>query len=156
MEEDEDSLCPRARRNFKASARFVAAKDPAVMAVARMIVAGIDREYHLHPQYENYVRSMGEKKAQEHVCEVVTFPGACDIIQTDMTFGGIGLFGGLTENGQEFIFYEWTTPCPRLRIHMTHQEARDIVSGKQKIVTFKYCTKRHFAARERAKKLLSS
>lgn len=67
-----------------------------------------------------------------------------------MCLGGVGLFGGLSEDEKEFIFYEWTSPSPMLRVHMTHQEARDIVSGKKKFVRFQPCTKAHFAARKQA------
>jgi|SRR3989338_3165213 len=146
--------CPRARYNGKTTARFMVAKDPAVRAVAHMVVAGIDRKYSLHPRYKSYLKEYGKENAQELIRAAVEIPGACDIIQTDMCLGGIGLFGGLSEDEKEFIFYEWTSPSPMLRIHITHQEARDVVSGKQKFVKFVPCTKEHFADRERDKEKL--
>ena len=151
-----EKLCSRAWHNGKTAARFLAAKDPAVWAIARMVVAGIDRKYSIHPRYKAYVKVYGKKKAQELIRGAVDIPGACDVIQVDMCLGGVGLFGGLSEDGKEFIFYEWTSPSPTLRVHMTHQQARDVVSGKQKVVEFVPCTKAHFAARKRAKEKLRS
>ncbi len=149
-----EKLCSRARHNGKTAARFLAKKDPAVWAIAHMVVAGIDRKYSLHPHYKACVKAFGKEEAQALIRCKVEIPGACDVIQTDMRLGGLGLYGRLSEDEKEFIFYEWTSPSPRLRVHMTHQEARDIVSGKQKFIKFVPCTRAHFAARKRAKEKL--
>lgn len=57
--------CSRARHNGKTAARFLAVKDPAVWAIARMVVAGIDRKYSIHPRYKSYVKAYGKEKTQE-------------------------------------------------------------------------------------------
>ena len=149
--------CPRARcGNVTREMEFLVSRDPAVMAVVQMIVAGIDRRYELHPRYQEYVEQDGVARAQELIRNAVEMRGACDIIQTTITLGGLGLFGGLSDDGTEFIFYEWTAPSPRFMVIMTHQEARDIVSGKQKRVNFVPCTEEHLAAMRLAKERLLS
>ncbi|MBI4142411.1 hypothetical protein HY480_00885 [Candidatus Uhrbacteria bacterium] len=144
--------CPRARhKDTTKPARFLVAEDPAVQEIARMVVAGIDRRYDLHPRYEARVQSQGKEAAEADIRDCVEIAGACDLIQTEMDVGGIGLFGGLSDDGTEFIFYEWTSPSPVFRLHMTHQDARDIVSGAKRFVKFLPCTKEHFDARNKAR-----
>lgn len=113
--------------------------DPALMAIARMVVAGIDKRYRLHPCYRKSVKSSGCKEARELIEGAVAIPGACDVIQTDMGYGGIGLYGGLAENSARFKFYEWVSgdEIGRLTVSFTRQEARDIVSGKKKTIRFR-------------------
>ena len=161
-----NKFCPRLRYAGKSARRFLVASDPDVQEIAYMVVAGIDRKYELHPCYEAYVESWSKEKAEDLIRGAVEIPGACDVIQTHEVFEkrmgveGFGIFGGLSEDEREFIFYEWgwdgRGPRPRMWVSMTHQEARDIVSGKKKFIQFRPCTKAHFAARERAKKKLRS
>ena len=148
-----NETCPRAQYTGHGPLTVVARTDPALWDIVHRIVAGVDRRYDLHPKYEAIVRDYGEPEAQELIRDAVETRGACDIIQTKMSLGGegMGLFGGLAENGQEFIFYEWTSTSPRLRIHITHQEARDIINGTKKEVRFWGCTKEHFQHREAEK-----
>lgn len=145
-------LCPRARTVTKKPRRFAIRFDPAVQNIAKRVVAGIDQKYDLHPAYSAYVKSCGKEEAERLIKTATEIEGACDVIQTEMDEGGVGLFGGLSEDGKEFIFYEWSTVA--LRVHMTHQEARDIVSGKKKYVTFFPCTEEHFQARKKTKEAL--
>jgi hypothetical protein len=113
-------------------------KDPAVIAVAKMVVAGLDRRHALHPHYKALVRQHGKERAHKLIEDAVAAPGACDVIQTDMCYGGIGLFGGLSNNSSRFTFCEWSeAEVGQLSVSMTRQEARDIVSGKKKKVVFK-------------------
>lgn len=138
---------PRAKgdRAYTRPVTFLVAKDPAVMAIARMVVAGVDKRHDLHPCYDVYVKSYGKEKAHELIETAVAIPGACDIIQTDMCFGGIGLFGGLSKNSSRFTFHEWSgAEAGRLSVSMTRQEARDIVFGKKKTIVF---TPRRFRIR---------
>ena len=152
-----EKLCPRAKYNGKnVATRFLVSKDPAIMAIARMVVAGIDHKYSIHPHYRDFIKDYGRERAQTLIRECVEIPGACDVIQTDILYGGLGLFGGLAENEKEFIFYDWSCPSPKFRVHMTPEQARDIVYGKQKFVKFIPCTKAHFATRNRAKKKLEN
>lgn len=142
-------LCPRARHTGEVSRNFLVATDPAIIAVARMVVAGADKKHSLHPKYYAMVETYGEKSTHELI-ESAVKPGGVDIIQTSMDFGGCGFFGALSLDGRKFIFYEWTTPRPRFRVCMTRKQARDIVSGKQKSFKCINCTKKHFAKRKRA------
>lgn len=131
---------PRAKGNraYTKPVTFLVAKDPAVAAIARMVVAGVDKKHDLHPHYEALVKGYGKEKAHELIEGAVAIPGACDVIQTDMCYGGIGLFGGLSKNSSRFTFYEWSgAEAGQLSVSMTRQEARDIVSGKKKTVVFK-------------------
>ena len=152
-------LCPRGYYKGKLARRFLVARDPDVQEVAHMIVAGVDRKYKLHPCYEAYVEDLGKEKAEELIRGAVEIPGACDVIQDHEVFqkrlglDSYGLYGGLSEDEKEFIFYEWEPPYPRLRmwVSMTTQDARDIVSGKKKFIHFQPCTEAHFAARKRDK-----
>ncbi len=135
-------IAPRAKRRHRPlrPVKFRVAKDPAVIAIARIVVAGLDKKHSIHPNYRDLVEGYGREEAHKIIEETVDAPGACDNIQTDMSHGGIGLFGGLTEDRSRFVFYEWTNPSDRegqLSVSMTGQEARDIVSGKKKIVRFK-------------------
>ena len=148
--------CPRARYHGGAARRFLVAEDLAVVEIAKMVVAGIDRRYSIHPQYKSRVMADGQERAQKLIRSAVEMRGACDLIQNSMSFGAFGLFGGLSDDGTEFIFYEWTDPSPRFMVIMTHQEARDIVSGKQKRVNFVPCTEEHLAAMRLAKERLLS
>lgn len=141
---DEELACiptaPRAKGNrvYTKPVTFLVAKDPAVMAIARMVVAGVDKKHDLHPHYDAIVKDCGKEKAHELIESAVAIPGACDVIQTDMCYGGIGLFGGLSKNSSRFTFYEWSgAEAGQLFVSMTKQEARDIVSGKKKTVVFK-------------------
>lgn len=148
-------FCPRARYVGKSSRRFLVSKDPAIKQIARRVVAGVDHKYDLDPGYRHLVKSWGKEVARGIIRMGVEIRGACDVIQTNsMNNGGIGLFGGLSEDGKKFIFYEWTTPSPRLRMEITAQDARDILSGKKRFVQFLVCNAAHFKARERAKKRL--
>ena len=138
--------CPRLRYTGKSAHRFLIATDPAVQELAHMVVAGIDRKYELHPCYEAWVKIWGKEKAEGLIRHAVEIPGACDVIQTHEIFEnrmgieGFPLFGGLSKDEKEFIFYEWgwsgRGPRPRMLVSMTHQEAREIVSGKKKTIKF--------------------
>lgn len=131
---------PRAKGNraYTKPVTFLVAKDPAVIAIAKMVVAGVDKKHDLHPHYHALVNGYGEEKAHELIESAVAIPGACDVIQTDMCYGGIGLFGGLSKNSSRFTFYEWSgAEAGQLSVSMTRQEARDIVAGKKKKVVFK-------------------
>ena len=133
-------ICPRAKlvRPVTKPIRILVATDAAVMAVARMIVAGVDKKYCIHPEYHKILRVYGKSKAQELIEHAVTIPGACDIMQTDPRYAGLGLFGGLSKDKKQFVFYEWTeTFYGKLRLTMTVEEARNIVSGEKKSVIFR-------------------
>lgn len=133
-------IAPRAKGNraYTKPVTFLVKKDPAVMEIARMVVAGVDKKHNLHPYYNALMKDYGKEKAHELIEGAVAIPGACDVIQTDMCYGGIGLFGGLTKNSSRFTFYEWSgAEVGQLSVSMTRQEARDIVSGKKKTVVFK-------------------
>ena len=70
--------------------------------------------------------------AVKAIARMIKIRGACDVMQTDMNYGGLGLFGSLSEDGSKFIFYEWVSQDKgQLFTSMTLQEARDIVSGKK-------------------------
>lgn len=130
---------PRAKGNraYTKPVTFLVAKDPAVTAIARMVVAGVDKKHDLHPHHDALVKAYGKEKAHELIEGEVDIPGACDVIQTDMCYGGIGLFGGLSKNSSRFTFYEWSgAEAGQLSVSMTKQEARDIVSGKKKTIVF--------------------
>lgn len=152
-------LCPRGCYKGKLARRFLVARDPDVQEIAHMVVAGVDRKYEIHPCYEAYIEAYGKDRAAELIRGAVEIPGACDVIQDHEVFqkklglDSHGLFGGLSEDEKEFIFYEWSTPYPRPRmwVSMTAQDARDIVSGKKRFIQFQPCTEAHFAARKRAK-----
>lgn len=133
-------IAPRAKGNraYTKPVTFLVAKDPAVMAIAKMVVAGVDKKHNLDPHYDALVKGYGKEKAHELIEGAVAIPGACDVIQTDMCYSGIGLFGGLSKNSSRFTFYEWSgAEAGQLSVSMTRQEARDIVSGKKKTVVFK-------------------
>lgn len=126
------------RRPIKKPVTVQVAKDPAVIAVARKVVAGVDKKYHLDSSYRSMVKQCGMEKARELIEGAVSRPGACDVIQTDMGYGGIGLFGGLSKNQKHFKFYEWLgDEYGQLSVSMTAQDARDIVSGRKKKITFR-------------------
>jgi len=147
--------CPRARHAGWETRRFLVNKDIAVQHLARMVVAGVDDKISLHPYYKRYSKEYGREKFKVIWNRSMTNRGGCDTVQTDMILGGLGMFGGLAENGKEFIFYEWNDGQPRFRVHMTPQDAQDIVSGKKKYYTAILCNKQHFAGRKRAfKKML--
>ena len=132
-------IAPRAKamRPLTKPVVFLVAKDPAVMAIARMVIAGLDKKYHIHPDYRALLKIYGKEKTRELIEGAVAIPGACDIIQTNMCYGGIGLFGGLAKNSSRFTFYEWTDGSFwLLSVSMTRQEARDIVSGKKRTIVF--------------------
>lgn len=137
--------CPRAKCAEGTRKLVVkAATDPAVMLLARRIVAGVDRRYELDPSYKSSVRSEGKEATQEYIRGVVDAQGACDVLQTDPELGGIGLFGGLHFNRRKFVFYEWIDPKQgQMRVSITRQEARDIVSGKKRTVIFRFCSYRY-------------
>jgi len=103
-------IAPRAKamRPLTKPVVFLVAKDPAVMAIARMVIAGLDKKYHIHPDYRALLKIYGKEKTRELIEGAVAIPGTCDIIQTNMCYGGIGLFGGLAKNSSRFTFYEWT------------------------------------------------
>ena len=133
-------IAPRAKGNraYTKPITFLVTKDPAVMAIAKMVVSGVDKKHDLHPHYDALVKAYGKEKAHELIEGAVAIPGACAVIQTDICYGGIGLFGGLTKNSSRFTFYEWSgAEAGQLSVSMTRQEARDIVSGKKKKVVFK-------------------
>lgn len=139
----EENICPRARNEFKGnSVYFKVSDDPAVLEIARIVVAGVYGPLTLHPRYEAWVGTWGKKRAEELIRNAVLIPGASDVIQTDMTLGGIGLFGGLSEEGfrrgkSRFIFYEWLSPEDgQLVTTITARQARDIVEGKRKRIKF--------------------
>lgn len=132
-------IAPRATREvpYKKPVTFKISDDAAVMAIARMVVAGVDKQYQLFPYYREYVESYGVSKAEELIAQAVSIPGACDIIQVDPAYAGIGLFGGLAEDSKKFVFHEWSGgTLGQLDISLTPQEARDIVSGKKEYITF--------------------
>lgn len=134
-----EDVCPRAQHEGKTPATFEISKDPAVQEVAKMIVAGVDKKYYLHPRYTYYIQHRGEEEAQRLIEFPVHAPGAMDLIQTDMVLGGIGLFGGLSKDGLRFVFYEWSGGGPeygQLMVSITIDEARDIVEGRKKEITF--------------------
>jgi hypothetical protein len=82
------------------------------------------------------VREYGKEKFHKLIDDMVTLP-ATDVIQTEMDHSGIGLFGALSEDKQHFEFYEWIGGKEgQLKTVLTHQEIRDIFSGKKKIVEF--------------------
>ena len=155
-------FCPRGNYRGSSVHWFSVKKDPDVREVAHMVAAGIDRNYTLHPCYEAYVEVWGKERAEEIIRGAVEILGACDLIQTHEVFAGLmgiqgfALFGGLSEDGKEFIFYEWgwdgRGPRPRMWVSITPQDARDIVSGRKKRVLFHPLTEDHLAARKRAKK----
>ena len=133
------TISPRAKvKKLEKRHDFRVSKDPAVKAIARMIVAGVDKKFGLYPNYRSFVKAWGKEKAHELIESAIKIRGACDVMQTDMNYGGLGLFGGLSEDGSKFIFYEWVSQDKgQLFTSMTLQEARDIVSGKKKLITFK-------------------
>lgn len=132
---------PRAKGNrvWTKPVVFRVAKDPAVVAIAKMVVAGVDKKHDLHPDYCALLEQYGRGKAHELIERAVVVRGSCDGIQTDMGYGGIGLFGGLSKNGSRFTFYEWSGDNSRgqLSVSMTKKEARDIVSGKKRTIVFR-------------------
>lgn len=137
--------CPRAENVTEKSHNFKCASDPAVMMVARMIVAGMDKKYELHPNYRVYVRQSGVTEAEDLIHSQVSMKDGGDLIQTPMALGGIGLCGGRSKDGRRFEFIEFTPDnkdC--LRMNMTLQEARDIVSGRKKTIKFTRCTEAWF------------
>lgn len=148
---NEEILCPRARASgtIEKPMEFIVADDPALMMIARMVVAGVDQRFEIHPFYERRVKEYGRVQTEELIRSVVAIEGACDVIQTDMCIGGVGLFGGLSEDGTEFVFYDWCTPTPWFRVHLTAQDARDIVSGKKTSVEFLFCDDEDYVARRR-------
>ena len=146
--------CPRAKC-AEGTRRLVVrvATDPAVLLLARKVVAGIDRKYELYPGYKSSVKIEGEEATKEHIRGCVDSAGACDVLQTDMTLGGVGLFGGLHFNRRKFVFYEWLGPKDgQMRVSMTRQEARNIVSGKKRTVIFRYCSNRYHKRLKKAKR----
>lgn len=139
----EEYICPRAQYDFDGpSAYFKVSGDPAVLEIARRVVAGVYGPLTLHPRYEAYIEAWGEKRAAEMIRNVVTMPDACDVIQTDMELGGMGLFGSLTKEGyrkgrSRFDFYEWLgVEEGQLFTSMTARQARDIVEGKRTRIKF--------------------
>lgn len=133
-----ETRCPRALyEGDEAEVTFDITNDPAVQEIARRVVAGIDRKYSLDPDYGIMVEGYGEKRAQKLIEDMVSIPGACDLIQTEMSLGGIGLFGGLSEDSSHFVFHEWLDGNDgQLMTKITPQEAREIVSGKKKSLKF--------------------
>ncbi|MBI2596060.1 hypothetical protein HYW46_04995 [Candidatus Daviesbacteria bacterium] len=141
--------CPRAKlttnkiEKIQGSISFRVSKDPAVLEVAKMVTAGIYGPPSLHPRYEAWLARYGQRKTEELIHDAVTIAGACDIIQTDMELGGVGLFGGLSEKGlagdkSEFVFYEWLSPEDgQLTTIVTSGEARDIVNRRKRVIEFR-------------------
>lgn len=143
-----EQLCPRALYVRKAlyargagvlstGVSFNVSEDPAVQEIAKRVVAGVDRRFDLHPDYKQYVKDYGVEKAQQLIVGQVSSPGAVDLIQTDMDVGGLGLFGGLSEDGSKFVFHEWLSGTDgQMFTTMTGDEARAIVNGEQKVIKF--------------------
>lgn len=144
-------LCPRARYSGNKSRFFRVSLDPALLYIAKMIVAGADKKHSLHPEYRVFLKNYGEQEAKEYIEGCVT-PGGGSVLQTSMGLGGCGLFGAKISEGTRFVFYEWTSPSPRFRVCLTTQDARDILSGRKKTVRFIFCTKKYFARRKRTEK----
>ena len=137
MEHVEEKLCPRADLDWvDGPVCFYVDQDPAIQAVAGMVVAGVDKRYKLHPLYNEYSSSLGRRNARKLIESQVSIPGATDLIQTDMELGGMGLFGGLELDGKKFTFYEWGGEEGQLYTHITIEEARAIVEGRQKGIAF--------------------
>src|SRR5438132_342339 len=76
-------IAPRAERNraYTKPVTFLVAKDPAVTAIAKMVVAGVDKKHNLHPHYDAIVKDYGKEKAHELIEGVVANAGACDVIR---------------------------------------------------------------------------
>lgn len=150
--------CPRAKWwPRKASKKaFLVQDDPAAMEVAKMVVAGVDKKHSLHPMYSEWCEEYGEINAKSLIEEIVDWNhrGACDCVQTKMDLGGSGLFGGRSEDGKRFIFYEWISPPDQLFLSLTVKRAREMVSGQRGAVVFHKATRRHHARRKRAKEEL--
>ena len=66
-------IAPRAKamRPLTKPVVFLVAKDPAVMAIARMVIAGLDKKYHIHPDYRALLKIYGKEKTRELI------EGAC-------------------------------------------------------------------------------
>lgn len=138
---DGDDPCPRALicpENDEEEIPIMVASDPALQEVARMVVAGVDRTHELHPRWEEFVEAYGgEERARRHIEDVTQIPGATDVIQTEMDCGGIGLFGGLSQDGDAFVFHEWVGPDDgQMMTRITIQDAREIVGGRKQTVVF--------------------
>ncbi|MCC6563554.1 hypothetical protein IT087_01545 [Candidatus Uhrbacteria bacterium] len=145
------------KRYLSRSLRYLVALDPAILEVARKVAAGVDRKYEEYPDYEVMVEIYGAEAAQRIVRYGADTIGQCDdLIQNQDQATCVDLYGGLSEDLETFIFYEWVNRPPQLYFSLTPQEARDIVAGKKKYVQFKVCTRRHLNARSRAKKRLKA
>lgn len=134
------NTCPRAEYIGKDDLVVDAATDPALQYVARCIVAGIDGQFELHPAYESMVEQYGKSKAEHIIGQAVQIPAGIDVIQTEMDYGGVGLFGGLSKDGSRFDFFEWLDSgfAGQMHASITGQDARDIVAGNPLSVVFTF------------------
>ena len=124
--------CPRTKYKFT-TGRHRVSKDPAVFDIALRIVAGIDENYNLHPKFAEIIAEYGPDKACSLISAATQKLGSCDIIQNS------NLFGGLTDDGSAFEFFEWSTPSSEAgqqHLRLTADEARAIVYKKKRTVVF--------------------
>jgi len=111
--------------------------DRAVQQIARMVVAGVDKKYDMHPNYKVLLNA-GEKEAHRYIEDIVSIEGAVDVMQTEMVVdGNAGLFGGLSKDGRYFEFHEWMPYAGnQMSVIMNPEEARQIVKGEKTEILF--------------------
>lgn len=131
-------LTPRMEHDGKSPKLLDITNDKAVQLIAKMVVAGVDKQYSEHPIYQAYIERLGRLEAESLIDRQVNNRGANDMVQTwKIVDGAAGLYGGLSKDGRYFEFHEWMPHAGnQMSVIMNPEEARQIVKGEKTEILF--------------------